>query len=36
MEIDYQLVGQGVHLTDNYFSLIMDGTFHSLVSDSDL
>ena len=33
MEIDYQLVGDGVHVTDNYFSMIMDGTFHSILTD---
>ena len=35
MEIDYQLVGEGVHVTDDYVSLIMDGTFHSIRSDAD-
>lgn len=35
LEIDYQLVGPGVHVSDDYFSMVMDGTFHSLLSDAD-
>ena len=30
LEIDYQLVGEGVIVTDDYLALIMDGTFHSV------
>ena len=33
MEIDYQLVADGVRVTDDYLSLIMDGTFHSVLTD---
>ena len=33
MEIDYQLVGDGVRVTDDYLTLIMDGTFHSVLTD---
>ena len=33
MEIDYQLVGEGVKVTDDYFSMIMDGTFHSVAAE---
>lgn len=33
MEIDYQLVGEGVKVTDDYFSMIMDGTFHSVAEE---
>lgn len=27
-EIDYSLVGEGIHVSDNYISTILDGTFH--------
>ena len=30
LEIDYQLVGEGIRVTDDYFALVMDGTFHSV------
>lgn len=33
MEVDYQLVGDGIIVTDDYLSLIMDGTFHSVKGD---
>jgi len=33
MEVDYQLVGDGIIVTDDYMSLIMDGTFHSVKGD---
>lgn len=36
MEIDYQLINKGVVVTDDYMTLIMDGTFHSIKGDSDL
>ncbi len=33
MEIDYQLVGDRIIVTDDYLSLIMDGTFHQVEGD---
>ena len=36
MEIDYQLVGDGIVITDDYLTMIMDGTFHKISGDGNL
>ena len=36
MEIDYQLVGDGIIVTDDYLTMIMDGTFHKIQGDGEL
>lgn len=30
MEVDYELIGEGFLLSNKYFSMMLDGTFHSL------
>lgn len=30
IEVDYQLVGEGVVMTSQYISLLLDGTFHCI------
>ena len=34
MEVDFQLVDDGVVITDDYISLTMDGTFHALTEEA--
>ena len=36
MEVDYQLVGDGIIVTDDYLSMVMDGTFHPVEADGEL
>ena len=35
MEIDYELVQTGIKLTEDFFTLKLDGTFSPLLSDED-
>ena len=33
IEIDYSLVGEGIHVSDNFISTILDGTIHKIGED---